>query len=111
MTPVIRQDALPWSVIAHEFVGSDHDGVGVCILFVDAAPGQGPGLHKHPYEEVFIVQEGRGTFVLGDEEIEVGEGEIVVAPRDVPHRFVNSGDGQLRQVDIHVSPSFSTEWL
>jgi quercetin dioxygenase-like cupin family protein len=75
---VIRVEDLPFSAIAHELVGAEHGGVGVCILFVDAAPGQGPALHKHPYEEVFIVQEGRGP---------------------------------LRQVDVHVSPSFSTEWL
>ena len=108
---VIRQDDLPWSAIAHEFVGEDHDGVGLCILFVDAAPGQGPGLHKHPYDEVFIVQEGRGMFILGEEEVEVGVGEIVVARADTPHRFVNTGDSPLRQVDIHVSASFATEWL
>ena len=108
---VIRQDELPWSAIAHEFVGEDHDGVGLCILFVDAAPGQGPGLHKHFYDAVFIVQEGRGMFILGEEEVEVGAGEIVVARADTPHRFVNTGDGHLRQVDIHVSASFATEWL
>jgi mannose-6-phosphate isomerase-like protein (cupin superfamily) len=49
--------------------------------------------------------------VVGDEEIEVGAGEIAIVPSDTPHRFVNSGDGPLRQIDIHVSPSFSTEWL
>jgi mannose-6-phosphate isomerase-like protein (cupin superfamily) len=108
---VIRQEDLPWSAIAHELVGEEHGGVGVCILFVDAQPGQGPGLHKHPYEEIFIVQEGRGTFVVGDEEMEVGAGEIAIVPADTPHRFVNSGDGPLRQIDIHVSPRFSTEWL
>jgi hypothetical protein len=31
-------------------------------------------------------------------------------PRGQWHGFVNSGDGPLRQIDIHVSPSFSTEW-
>jgi mannose-6-phosphate isomerase-like protein (cupin superfamily) len=108
---VIRQEDLPWSAIARELVGEEHGGLGLCILFVDAQPGQGPGLHKHPYEEVFIVQEGRGTFVIGDEEIEVGAGEIAIVAPDTPHRFVNSGDGPLRQIDIHVSPSFSTEWL
>ena len=36
---------------------------------------------------------------------------VLVAPAGVAHKFVNSGDGPLRQVDIHVSPSFSTEWL
>jgi mannose-6-phosphate isomerase-like protein (cupin superfamily) len=108
---VIRQQDLPWSAIAHELVGEEHDGVGVCILFVDAQPGQGPGLHKHPYEEIFIVQEGRGTFVIGDDEIELGAGEIAIVPPDTAHRFVNSGDGPLRQIDIHVSARFSTEWL
>jgi mannose-6-phosphate isomerase-like protein (cupin superfamily) len=41
----------------------------------------------------------------------VRAGEIVVAPAGVPHRFVNSGAGRLRQVDIHVHPRFETEWL
>jgi len=47
----------------------------------------------------------------GAETLEVGPGELVVVPAGVPHGFTNTGDGPLRQVDIHVSPSFSTEWL
>jgi mannose-6-phosphate isomerase-like protein (cupin superfamily) len=109
--PVISQEALPLSNIAREFVGDDHGGVGITFLLVDAPPGRGPSLHKHPYEEVFIVQEGRATFVMDGDELEVGAGDIVVVPADVPHRFVNSGDGPLRQVDIHVNPHFVTEWL
>jgi mannose-6-phosphate isomerase-like protein (cupin superfamily) len=109
--PVIKVDDLPMSVIAREFVGDDHDGVGITFLLVNAPPGSGPALHKHPYEEIIIVQEGRGTFVLDGVESEVQDGEIVVIPAGVPHRFVNSGDGQLRQIDIHVSSHFVTEWL
>ena len=60
---------------------------------------------------MFITQEGRCTFFVGDDEFEVGAGEIVIAPPDVPHRFVATGDGPLRQIDIHVSPRFVTEWL
>jgi mannose-6-phosphate isomerase-like protein (cupin superfamily) len=107
---VIRVEDLPFSAIAHELVGADH-GVGITFLMVDAPPGCGPALHKHPYEEIFIVQEGQGTFVVGDEELVVRAGEIAIVPPGTPHKFVNSGDGPLRQVDIHVSPSFSTEWL
>jgi mannose-6-phosphate isomerase-like protein (cupin superfamily) len=33
----------------------------------------------------------------------VSAGQIVVAPAGVPHKFVNSGSGPLRQVDIHPS--------
>jgi mannose-6-phosphate isomerase-like protein (cupin superfamily) len=38
-------------------------------------------------------------------------GDILVAHAGQPHAFVNSGTGPLRQIDIHLSPSFSTEWL
>jgi mannose-6-phosphate isomerase-like protein (cupin superfamily) len=107
---VLRQAELPFSVIAHELVGEDH-GVGVCVLFIDAAPGDGPRLHSHPYEEIFIVQEGQGRFVAGDEERVAVAGDIVVVPADTPHAFRNTGAGPLRQVDVHVSPRFATEWL
>jgi len=107
----LRLEELPLSNIAHELVGADHGGVGVCVIFVDAPPGGGPSLHKHPYEEVFITLEGEATFVVNDDELHVGAGEILIVPPDTPHAFTNTGAGTLRQIDIHVSPAFSTEWL
>ena len=32
-----------------------HLGAGVSLIVVDAPPGGGPRLHRHPYEEVFMV--------------------------------------------------------
>ncbi|HJQ30299.1 MAG TPA: cupin domain-containing protein [Rubrobacter sp.] len=75
----------------------------VSFFLVDSPPGRGARLHKHPYEEVFVVQEGEAVFTVGDEVIEASGGQIVVAPAGVPHKFVNSGSGPLRQVDIHPS--------
>jgi hypothetical protein len=40
-------------------------GASVSVIVVDATPGGGPKLHKHPYEEVFVVQEGSATFTAG----------------------------------------------
>ena len=31
--------------------------------------------------------------------------------RKRPHKFVNIGEGPLRQIDIHASKRFITEWL
>jgi mannose-6-phosphate isomerase-like protein (cupin superfamily) len=107
---VIRIEDLPWSEVAHELVGAEH-GLDITILFVDAEPGRGPALHRHPYAEVFVLQEGEATFTLGDETVEARAGNILVARPNQPHAFVNSGTGPLRQVDIHLSPAFSTEWL
>lgn len=86
-------------------------GASISIIVVDAAPGEGPKLHRHTYREVFVVLEGEATFTLGDEQRLVRAGEVAVAPPGVPHRFVNSGEGRLRQVDIHEQPQFVTEWL
>ncbi len=95
---------------AGEFQGLLH-GAGVSFIVVDAPPGVGPRLHRHPYEEVFVVQEGTATFTYGDEVVEARGGQAVVVPAGVPHKFVNSGAGRLRQVDIHASERFITEWL
>jgi mannose-6-phosphate isomerase-like protein (cupin superfamily) len=108
---VVAFDELPATATARELVGADHGGAGVCLIFVDAPPGHGPALHRHPYEEVFVVQEGEATFVADGEERVVRAGDVVIVPAGVAHSFVNSGDGPLRQLDIHVSPAFDTEWL
>jgi len=107
---VFAQDSVRMSNIARELVGSEY-GVGVCLLLVDAPPGSGPSLHKHPYEEIFIVTEGEGTFFGASAERVVGGGEIVIVPAGEPHGFTNTGEGPLRQIDIHVNPTFETEWL
>ncbi len=68
-------------------------------------------MHRHPYEEVFILQEGRATFPVGAATLDATAGQIVVVPPNTPHKFINTGSGPLRQVDIHVSERFITEWL
>ena len=57
------------------------------------------------------MQDRRATCVAGDEQRAVKAGDIIVIPAGTPHRFVNSGDTPLRQLDIHANPKFVTEWL
>ena len=103
MSRVIAKDELPYGTIAHRFEGYRYGDVNVSFFLVDSPPGSGAGLHKHPYEEIFVVQEGEANITVGDATIEAGGGQIVVVPAGVPHKFVNSGSGPLRQVDIHPS--------
>ena len=113
MTRLIDKDELSYVGIARKFEGGLHGGGGtnVSLFLVDAPPGSGPGLHAHPYEEVFVVQEGRASFTVGGATVEATGGQIVVVPAGVGHKFVNSGDGPLRQVAIHLSGRMTTEWL
>ena len=101
----ISLEQLPFVGMSHEFVGETH-GAPFSAYIVEARPGQGPPLHKHPYVEVAFTLEGRATIAVGDEEREVKAGGIVVIPANTPHRFVNSGDTTLRQIDIHAGPRF-----
>src|SRR6476661_7472540 len=103
MAIVMNKVELPSSEIGWEFERSQYGDTNISFLIVDAPPGSGPQLHSHPYEEIFIVQEGQATLTIGDATIEATGGQIVIVPAGVPHKFVNSGTGMLRQVDIHAS--------
>lgn len=101
----IDLEQLPFFGMSHEFVG-ENQGAPFSAYLVTAQPGQGPRLHTHPYVEVAFTIEGRATITVGGEEREVKAGGITVIPADTPHRFVNSGETPLRQIDIHASPQF-----
>ena len=101
----LNLEQLPFAGMSHEFIGEDQ-GAPFSAYIVTAQPGQGPPLHTHPYVEVAFTIEGTATITLGEQAREVPAGGIVVIPADTPHRFVNSGDAPLRQIDIHASPRF-----
>jgi quercetin dioxygenase-like cupin family protein len=107
---VVRVESLADSGSSHRFDGCDH-GAPVSFFVIHSEPGDGPGLHTHPYAETFIIEEGQATFTVGNETVVAQAGDIVVAPADVPHAFVNSGPGVLRSVNIHPVAEMQTAWL
>jgi mannose-6-phosphate isomerase-like protein (cupin superfamily) len=90
--------------------GADH-GATISLILDNSEPGHGPRLHRHPYDETWVVQEGNLTFQLGDDQFKVGPGDIIIAPPGAPHRFTNDGPGRSKLVCIHANPTFNTEWL
>jgi mannose-6-phosphate isomerase-like protein (cupin superfamily) len=70
-----------------------------------------PSLHSHPYSEVFVLHEGRATFTVGSHTVEAAGRQIIVVLAGASHRFVNSGAGPLRHVDIHIAGRMSTDWM
>ncbi len=104
--PIVHADALDNGNLK----GADH-GATVSLIFDHSDPGGGPRLHRHPYDETWVVQEGNVTFEAGDERLHAVSGDIVIVPPDTPHKFTNDGPEQSVMVCIHASPSFVTEWL
>ena len=101
----IDLEQLPFEGMSYEFTGDNH-GAPISAYIVNAKPGKGPPLHTHPYVETIFMLEGRATVTIGAETREAKAGDIAVVPANTPHRFVNSGDTLLRQIDIHASPKF-----
>ena len=108
---VVNKDELENSGSTSEFEGYLHADTDVSFILVDMQPGEGVRLHQHPYQELFIIQEGVATYVVGTTTLQARAGQIIIAQAYTPHQFVNSGEGKLRQVDIHLSKRFITQWL
>ena len=111
MAHLIDMDELPHGGTAHTFEGYRYGDADVSFFLTDGPQGSGPELHKHPYAEVFVIQEGEVTFTVGEDTIEASTGQIVVVPAGVPHKFVNSGTTRARHIDIHASGRMITDWL
>jgi quercetin dioxygenase-like cupin family protein len=110
MSRLLSVADLPGSETASRFEGRDHEAT-VSFFVTRHPPGTGVGLHRHPYEETFVIQEGSATFTVDGETIHAHAGQIVVVPAGAAHGFVSSGDEMLRQVSIHPSDHVVQEWL
>jgi len=89
---------------SRRFEGAQHSA-GVSYFYVENQPGQGPGLHWHPYPETWVVLEGSARVTIGDVTVDVIAGDTATGPAYVPHRFINIGEGTLRIIGIHASPT------
>ena len=90
--------------------GAPYDAT-VSLILNASQPGQGPRLHRHPYDETFVVEAGNLTFQLGDELHPARPGDVVVVPAQTPHKFTNEGPGVSKLVCIHANPTIIGEWL
>ena len=88
-----------------DFVGSQPDKQYKSTLFRSdrlmlglncLSPGQEQHVHSHDVQDKFyMVVEGVGEFVVGDERQQAGEGKVVWAPAGVAHGVANRADARL----------------
>lgn len=65
--------------------GDKHGPSTVSIILSESDPGSGPCLHRHPYDETWIVEEGRVQVWIGEDTGEASAGDIAIAPPNTPH--------------------------
>ena len=105
-----RRDQRRGAIAAVEFEGEPH-GAGVSFFLGNLQPGQGPGLHQHPYPETCIVLAGQAAMVIDGEELVAAAGDIVVIAPATPHRFTAIGHERLDSICVHASERFVIEPL
>jgi len=106
-----RQEDLPLRGSSHNFVGADNGDTNVSVFLFNGVPGKGPGPHRHPYDEIQFIREGRGLWNVEGVEFEAGAGDILVIKAGEVHSFKSIGDTPLVQLDVHLSPTFIQENL
>jgi quercetin dioxygenase-like cupin family protein len=107
----VRQQDLPFVGSSHQFIGAEQGDVNISVFLLSALPGNGPGPHRHPYDEVQFVREGRGQWTVNGQTFEGGAGDIFVIKAGEIHSFKCIGDNPLVQLDVHLSPRFIQENL
>ena len=92
------------------FVGRDHGASVSFFVSRHTEPGKGPDLHRHPYEETFVILDGSATFTVDGRTIDAAAGTILVVPTGAAHKF-KTGPAGMRSVNIHGSDRMIQEDL
>lgn len=69
-------------------------------------PGQTQSTHAHQgADKFYFVLQGRGSFIVGEEQREAGAGTLVVAPSGIPHGVSNTASERLTLL-VTIAPPF-----
>lgn len=112
--PSDPDDYRPDSALA--FVIDPGDDSGACVrdlslIFERIAPGDRIPLHRHPTDEVIIIDAGAAEVRMGQDVRQVGPGTIVFIPRGVPHGTQNTGAQELRLHAVFPSEVIAIKYL
>ena len=113
MTDLHRLDALAMSPTAFLFEGHAHGEplVDASLFVTTSPPGRGPGLHVHPYPELFLVEDGPVRFRIGEDALDVTAGHVLVVPAGTQHGFTNTGSSPSRVLSVHPRGAVEQTWL
>ncbi|MGI8629649.1 MAG: cupin domain-containing protein [Solirubrobacteraceae bacterium] len=84
----------------------DTPDAAIAVTWVDIQPGAEQHPHSHDPQQVYVIINGTGRMLVGDEERDVRVGDLVYVPSRALHGIVNTGTGMLSYVSS-ATPTFS----
>ena len=58
-----------------------------------------------------MIEAGQATFTVDGETVVAGAGDVVIVAPETPHKFVSSGEENLRLVAVHPVAAIVQTWL
>lgn len=107
----LKQGAFGDGVLARLFNGAEHGLGTISLMLGEVQPGSRVRLHRHEYEELFVLHQGTAMYHIGDTSVTAQAGDIVIVPAGVPHSFESIGDAPLLQTAVHATDALAIEWL
>jgi quercetin dioxygenase-like cupin family protein len=100
-----RAEVTAWGCVDWIVRADDPPGAEQTLAVATWSPGLGNAEHTHPNcEEIVYVLEGAIDHTLGEQVTTLKAGDVIVVPRDVPHRLVNNGATPVRTLIVFSSP-------
>lgn len=75
-------------------------GEGATIAINTLAPGHEPRPHSHIFEQIVYILQGKVIFHVGEEEVILEEGGLLVVPPNVIHYAEVVGDETVLNLDV-----------
>ena len=77
--------------------------------WVDVALGSRQRPHHHPSEQVYVIIAGRGRMLVGEEEREVGSGDLIYVPSGTVHGIENISEEEALTYVSAATPALDAE--
>jgi quercetin dioxygenase-like cupin family protein len=76
-------------------IGPAEGAPNFALRYFEIEPGGWSSLDQHAHEHGVVILRGQGQVLLGEEESNVGFGDVVYISPYEPHQFKNAGDEPL----------------
>lgn len=67
-------------------------------------PGFPQFVHSHPHEQIVYIESGHCEFIVGDERVKMGPGDVLLVPANTVHDCIVLGDEPVVNFDIFAPP-------
>lgn len=94
-------DELPTEAVRPGVKRAGFRGDDVLLVMNWLQPGMQTNPHRHPFEQIVYIVQGRMRFVVGGEVIEAEAGSVIRVPPDVEHYGEPIGDEPVLNLDVY----------